>query len=107
MKTNRSTFLKSSRIASVVLACAASAGAFAGGQASKASGVTVLTPAPSTVQSIDYQTRDVTLLGPEGKTFKLKAGPEIKRLNEVKQGDTVVARLTQAVSITVSTPGQK
>ena len=61
----------------------------------------------ATVQSIDYQTRDVILLGPEGKTFKLKAGPEIKRLDEVKQGDTVVARLTQAVSITVSTPAQK
>ena len=60
----------------------------------------------ATVQAIDYQTRDVTLLGPEGKTFKLKAGPEVKRLNDVKQGDTVSARLTKAVSITVSKPGK-
>jgi len=61
----------------------------------------------ATVQSIDYKTRDVTLLGPEGKTFKMKAGPEIKRLNDVKQGDTVLARLTKAASITVSKPAQK
>ncbi len=60
----------------------------------------------ATVQSIDYQTRDVTLLGPEGKIFKVKAGPEVKRLNDVKQGDTVLARLTKAVSITVSKPGK-
>ena len=61
----------------------------------------------ATVQSIDYKTRDVTLLVPEGKTFKLKAGPEVKRFNEVKQGDTMVARLTKAVSVTVSAPEKK
>ncbi len=61
----------------------------------------------ATVQSIDYKTRNVTLLGPEGKTFKMKAGSEVKRLNDVKQGDTVLARLTKAVSITVTKPGQK
>jgi V8-like Glu-specific endopeptidase len=49
-----STFLTSSRIASVVLACAASAGAFAGPQVSKAGAVTVLTPAAAAVKSIDY-----------------------------------------------------
>jgi len=58
----------------------------------------------ATVQSIDYQTRNVTLLGPEGKIFKVKAGAEVKRLNEVKQGDTVLARLTKAFSINVSKP---
>jgi Cu/Ag efflux protein CusF len=61
----------------------------------------------ATVQAIDYETRDVTLLGPEGKTIKLKAGPEVKRLNDVKQGDTVVARLTKAVSLTVSKPAKQ
>lgn len=61
----------------------------------------------ATVQSVNYDTREVVLLGPEEKTVKVKAGPEVKRLNEVKQGDTVVARLTKAVSITVSTPAKK
>jgi hypothetical protein len=58
----------------------------------------------STVEAIDYTTREVKLKGPEGKIMKVKAGPEVKRLNEVKKGDTVVARLTEAVSIKVSSP---
>lgn len=61
----------------------------------------------ATVQAIDYKTREVVLLGPEGKTVKLTVGPEAKRFNEVKQGDTVVARLTKAASIKVSTPAKK
>jgi hypothetical protein len=58
----------------------------------------------ATVLAIDYQSRVVTLKGPEGKVIKVTAGPEIKRLNEVKDGDSVVARLTRAVSIEVSKP---
>ncbi|MFZ2168580.1 MAG: hypothetical protein WAW61_02975 [Methylococcaceae bacterium] len=60
----------------------------------------------ASVVAIDYQTRYVTLKGPEGKVIKVKAGPEVKRLNEVKTGDTVVARLTRAVSIEVSKPAK-
>jgi hypothetical protein len=56
------------------------------------------------VDSIDYKTRNVKLKGPEGKLFSVKAGPDVKRLDEVKKGDTVVARLTNAVSIRVSAP---
>jgi len=58
----------------------------------------------ATVVAIDYQTRKVTLKGPEGKVINVTAGPEVKRLNEVKVGDSVVARLTRAVSIEVSKP---
>ena len=58
----------------------------------------------ASVVAIDYKTRKVTLKGPEGKVITVKAGPEIKRLNEVKVGDSVVARLTRAVSIEVSKP---
>jgi hypothetical protein len=58
----------------------------------------------ASVVSIDYQTREVALKGPEGKVVKVKAGPEVKRLNEVKKGDSVVARLTRAISIEVSKP---
>lgn len=56
------------------------------------------------VDAIDYTTREVKLRGPEGKIIKVKAGPEVKRLNEVKRGDMVVARLTEAVSIRVTSP---
>ena len=58
----------------------------------------------ASVVAINYQTRDVTLEGPEGKVIKGKAGAEVKRLNEIKKGETVVARLTRAVSIEVSKP---
>lgn len=58
----------------------------------------------ATVESIDYDSRQVTLKGPEGKLFKVKAGPEVKRLNEVHKGDTVVARYTEALTIRVTTP---
>ena len=59
----------------------------------------------ASVVAIDYQTRKVTLKGPEGKIVKVTARPEVKLLNEVKEGDSVVARLTRAVSIEVSKPG--
>ena len=58
----------------------------------------------ASVLAIDYRTRKVTLKGPEGNVVKVTAGPEVKRFNEVKVGDSVVARLTRAVSIEVSKP---
>jgi Cu/Ag efflux protein CusF len=58
----------------------------------------------ATVESIDYETRKVTLKGPEGRIMTMKAGPEIKRLRDVKPGDTVVARYTEAASIEVTVP---
>ena len=60
----------------------------------------------ATVVAIDYQTREVKLKGPEGKIIKIKAGPEVKRFNEVIKGNTVVARLTRATSIEVSKPAK-
>lgn len=56
------------------------------------------------VVGINYQTREVTLQGPEGNFVNVIAGPEVQRLNEVKVGDSVVARLTRAISIEVSKP---
>jgi hypothetical protein len=58
----------------------------------------------ATVEAIDYGTRQVTLKNPEGKLTTLTVGPSVKRLNEVKQGDTVVARLIEAISIEVTAP---
>jgi hypothetical protein len=40
------------------------------------------------VADINYETREVTLKTPE-KSWSVVAGPEIKRLKEVKKGDTV------------------
>ncbi len=58
----------------------------------------------ATVVAINYQTREVTLQGPEGDVVNVIAGPEVQRLNEVTVGDSVVARLTRAISIEVSKP---
>ena len=58
----------------------------------------------ASVVAIDYQTRKVTLKGPEGYVINVTAGAKVRRLNEVKVGDSVVARLTRAVSIEVRKP---
>lgn len=61
----------------------------------------------ATVEKIDYNSRMVTLKSPEGKIVKVKASPTIERLNEVKPGDTIVARYTQALAIKVTSPKAK
>lgn len=60
----------------------------------------------ATVEAIDYDTRQVTLKGPEGKTAVVTAGPEVQRLHEVKPGDTVVARYRRVFAIQVTAPEQ-
>lgn len=56
------------------------------------------------VQEIDHKQRTVTLKGPEGKLATLKVGEAAKRFNEVKKGDQVVLRVTEALLIDVSKP---
>jgi hypothetical protein len=53
------------------------------------------------VEAIDYDTREVTLRGPRGNTRTVKVDPQVERLNEVKVGDEVVVRHTEAVALTV------
>jgi len=53
------------------------------------------------VTDIDYATRKVKLKGPGGKVVQVTGGPEVKRFNEIKPGDTVVARLIEAIDIKV------
>jgi len=58
----------------------------------------------ATVEAIDYATRTVTLRGPEGNARTIKVDSSVKRLNEVKKGDQVVARYTEGLAISVKTP---
>ena len=58
----------------------------------------------ATVEAIDHAKRTVTLKGPEGNSRTIKVDPAVKRLHEVKKGDQVVARYTEAIAITVKTP---
>jgi hypothetical protein len=54
------------------------------------------------VKAIDYDKRTVTLEGPEGKTKTIKVDPRVKRLREVKVGDELVIRHTEAVAIALN-----
>ena len=60
--------------------------------------------ATGTVAAVDVAKRTVTLKGPEGKTRTLRVDPSVKRLADVKKGDQVVARHTEALALSVSTP---
>ncbi len=53
------------------------------------------------VEDIDYKTRTVTLRGPQQKMVTLKVDKSVKRFNEVKKGDDIVVRRTEAMAIDV------
>lgn len=55
----------------------------------------------ATVEAIDYKSRTVTMKGPEGNTRVFKVDPVVKRLNEVKKGDHITVKLTEAVALSV------
>jgi hypothetical protein len=53
------------------------------------------------VEDIDYKNRTVTLRGPQQKSATFKVGKDVKRFNEVKKGDEIVIRHTEAMAINV------
>jgi hypothetical protein len=59
-----------------------------------------------TVAAIDMKSRVVTLVGPEGRKFKLTAGKEIP-LEKVKVGDKLNAEYTEALAIAVEPAPKK
>ena len=56
------------------------------------------------VEKIDYETRMITLSGPKGKRITIEAGPEIKRFNEIKQGDMITMQIVKQTIIRVESP---
>ena len=56
------------------------------------------------VEKIDYKKRLVTLKGPDGNTKTIKVDPRVKKLGEVKVGDEIVLRHTEALAIRVMKP---
>jgi hypothetical protein len=59
----------------------------------------------ATIEAIDTKTHNVTLKGPEGKSFTVKA-QDPKNLASVKVGDQVVITYTEALAIAVE-PAKK
>jgi Cu/Ag efflux protein CusF len=59
----------------------------------------------ATVTAIDVPARSVTLKGPRGNSVTLHVGDDVKNLDQVKVGDTVVAKYYESVAIKVTGAG--
>ena len=53
----------------------------------------------ATVVGIDKATRTVTLKGPNGDVVDIVASDEVKNFDQIKVGDSVVARYAQALTL--------
>jgi hypothetical protein len=58
----------------------------------------------ATIEKIDRDQRELTLKGPQGNTRVVKVPEEMKRFDELKEGDQVVVTATEALAISVSSP---
>jgi hypothetical protein len=61
----------------------------------------LLVSTTATVEAIDYERRMVTVRGPMGDTWPLKAGDLVKNLDQIKVGDRIVADYYQSLAIEV------
>ena len=66
--------------------------------------ITNIVEATATVEAVDVAKRTVTVKGPQGNVKTVKVSEAVKRLNEVKAGDQIVLRYTEAVAISVDKP---
>jgi hypothetical protein len=58
----------------------------------------------ATVHAIDKKKRTVTLKGPHGKLITTKVDKSVKGFDSLKVGDTIHARYTEAIAISVEKP---
>ena len=65
---------------------------------------TVVT-ASAVVTAIDKATRTVTLKGPQGNEFRVVAGPEVRRFDEIKVGDALVVTHAEALTLELKKGG--
>ena len=61
--------------------------------------------ATATIEAIDRSTRQITLKNQKGELAMIVAGPEVKRFDELKVGDTVSATYYESVAVNVRRPG--
>lgn len=62
--------------------------------------------ATAKVQNIDYNSRKMTLQGPDGNSFTVTVDEKVGDLQRIKKGDEVVATYTDVLAIAVRTPGE-
>jgi hypothetical protein len=58
------------------------------------------------IEAIDKTARLVTLKDKDGETETIYCGPEVKRFDELKVGDTVTFRYYESVAYAIRKPGQ-
>jgi Cu/Ag efflux protein CusF len=58
------------------------------------------------IEAIDKTARLVTLKGEDGELETIKCGPEVKRFDELKVGDTVTFRYYESIAYAIRKPGQ-
>jgi hypothetical protein len=55
----------------------------------------------ATIEKIDRDKRELTLMGPEGNTRMVKVPASVKKFDDLKEGDQVVVNATESVAISV------
>jgi len=65
------------------------------------------TQVKATVVAVDQATREVTLKGPDGKTFEVEAGSGVQHLDQVKPGDMVSVTYSESLAFQVVAKGEK
>ena len=61
----------------------------------------------ATIQAIDSTARTITLRDPKGQEDTFAVGPEVKRFDELKVGDTVKMTYYESLVLQVRKPGEK
>jgi hypothetical protein len=60
----------------------------------------------ATVKALDLANREITLEGPRGKSETFKVGAEVRNLDQVHVGDSVVVKYTQGLLMQMQAPGE-
>jgi hypothetical protein len=68
--------------------------------------VTEAVTVKATIEAIDKTNRIITLKGPQGVLFEVKADASVKRFDELKVGDVVSATYSESVAVYLRKPGE-
>ena len=77
-----------------------------GAQAQKPATLTDAVELTTKIEAIDHAKRLVTLKDKDGETETIYCGPEVKRFDELKVGDTVTFRYQESIAYAIRKPGQ-
>ena len=58
------------------------------------------------IEAIDHSARLVTLKDKDGESETIYCGPEVKRFDELKVGDTITMRYYESIAYAIRKPGQ-